>query len=200
MSGLTYYTGRVRLVDHDEGVVLLRQFVDLIERTYVSIHGEDTVGCDDTEPLCLSLLEFGFEVRHVTVRITVAHSLAQTHAVDDRGMVEGIRDDRILFGEQRFEQTAVGIEASGIEDGIFGSEEIRDDTLEFFVGVLCTTNETHRCHTVTTCIHAVLGCLDEFRVVRQAEVVVGTEVDHFLPALYGDSRRLRSDDHTLVLI
>ena len=50
--------------------------------------------------------------------------------VDDRGVVERIADDGIFGREQRFENTAVGIEASGIEDGIVRFEEARDGCFE----------------------------------------------------------------------
>ena len=190
----------MRLIDHDEGVVFLREFVDLIERADIAVHGEDTVGGDDTETLCLGLFEFGLEVCHVAVRVTVTDRLAETYAVDDRGMVEGIGDDCVLFGQQRFKETTVGIETSGIEDGILGAKEVRDDTLKLFVGVLGATDETDRCHAVSTCVHAGFGCLDELFVIGEAEVVVGAEVNHFLSAFDGDTGGLRRDDHALVLI
>ena len=114
VTGLTHYAGGVRLINHDERVVFLRQFVDLIERTNIAVHREHTVGRNDTETLCLCLLELCLEIRHVAIRITIAHRLTETHAIDDRRMVEGIRDDRILLRQQRFKQTTVRIKASGV--------------------------------------------------------------------------------------
>ena len=103
-------------------------------------------------------------------------------------MVERIGDDGILFREQRFEQTSVRIKASRIENSILGAEEVGYDTLELFVRILCAADETHRCHAVAACVHTVFGCLNQFGIVRQTEVVVRAEIDHFLPALYGDAR------------
>ena len=200
VSGLSDHTGRVRLIDHNEGIVFLRQFVDLIQRTYIAVHGENAVGSDDAEALCLCLFEFGLEVRHVAIRIAIAHRLTETHAVDDGSMVEGIRDDRILFGQQRFEQTTVRIKTCGIKDSIFRSEEIRDDTFEFFVGVLGPADETYGRHSITAGVHACLGGLDELFVIRQTEVVVRAEVDDFLAAFHLNTGRLRRDNHALVLI
>ena len=188
MSGLTYHTGRVALVHHNQCIVFLRQFVNLIQRTYITVHREDAVGRDDTETLRLSFLELLLEVIHVAVRITITHRLAKTYAVDDRRMVESIRDDRVLFRQQRFEQASVGVKASGIKDSVLCAEEIGDDTLKFFVSVLCTADETHRRHAVAPCIHAVLSCLNQLFVIRQTEVVVCAEIDHFLSALYGNTR------------
>ena len=200
VSGLADNSGGVRLIDHDEGVIFLRKLVDLIQRTHITVHGEDTIGSDDTEALCLRFLELLLKIRHVTVGITVTHCLAKTHTIDDRRMVERIRDDRILFRQQRFEKSSVGIKTSGIKDRVFRSEEIGDDALEFLVGVLRTADKTHRRHTITARIHTGFSGLDKLFVISESEVVVRAEVDHFLSAFYGYAGGLRSNDHALVLI
>ena len=43
---------------------------------------EDAVGYDDAETLCLGFLEAILQLGHVSVGVTVANGLAQTHAVD----------------------------------------------------------------------------------------------------------------------
>ena len=200
VSGLTDYAGRVAFVHHDESVVFLCQFVNLIQRTYIAVHREDTVGRNDTETLCLCLLQFGFEVRHIAIRIAITDCLTQAYAVNDRGMVQRIGDDGIFFGQQRFKQTTIGIKTCGIKDGIFGAEEIGDNPFELFVGILRTTDETYGRHTVPACIHTRFGGFNQFLIIGEAEVVIRTEVDHFLSAFYGDAGRLRRDDHAFVLI
>ena len=200
VSGLADYSGGVRLIDHDEGVVFLRKFVYLIQRTDITVHREDAIGSDDTEALSLRFLELLLEIRHVAVGITVTHCLAKTHTIDDRRMVERIGDDRILFRQQRFKKSSVRIKTSGIKNRVFRSEEIGDDAFEFLVGVLRTADETHRSHTVTARIHTGFCCLDKLFVISESEVVVRAEVDHFLSAFYGYAGRLRSNDHALVLI
>ena len=83
VSGFADHSGRVRLIDHDESVVFLREFIDLIERADVAVHGEDSVRRDDAEPLGLRFLELLLEIRHVSVGVAVTHRLAKAHAVDD---------------------------------------------------------------------------------------------------------------------
>ena len=51
---------------------------------------------------------------------------AKTYSVNDRSMIQRIRDDGILFREKRFEYTAVSIEASGVQDRVFRLEILRD--------------------------------------------------------------------------
>lgn len=41
-----------------------------------------------------------------------------------------------MLAEQRLEQAAVGIEAGGVEDGVFGAEEVGDGAFELLVQVL----------------------------------------------------------------
>mgnify|MGYP007007664211 CR=1 FL=1 len=50
---------------------------------------------------------------------------------------------RIFFSEQRFEQTAVGIETCSVQDRIFGFEIVGDSGFQLFVQILCPTDETY---------------------------------------------------------
>ena len=87
VTGSTYHASRVRLVDHDEGVVFLSEVADFVHRSHVAVHREYAVGTDDAEALGLSLLQTLLELSHVGVGIAVALGLAQAHTVDDRGVV-----------------------------------------------------------------------------------------------------------------
>ena len=179
MTGSTYHASRVRLVDHDEGVVFFSEVADLVHRSHVAVHREYTVGTDDAEALGLSLLQTLLKLSHVGVGITVALGLAQAHTVDDRGVVEGVGDDGVFLGEERAEETAVGVEAGGIEYGVLGMEVVADGSLKLLVDVLSTTDEANRRHTETATVHHLLGTLDEAGMVGQTEIVVGTKVKHF---------------------
>ena len=88
------------LVDHYHGVVLLSQLADLIERSDVTVHGEDAVRGDDAEALSLCLLELLLQVGHIAIEVAVAVSLAEADTVDDGGVIELVGDDRILVGEE----------------------------------------------------------------------------------------------------
>ena len=114
-------------------------------------------------------------------------------------MVEGIADDGIVLRQQGFEHTAVGIEASGIEDGVFRVEIFADGSLQLLVEVLASADEAHARHAVATAIHGILGSLYEARIVRKAQIVVGAEVQHCLSAHLNGSL-LRAFNQTLVLV
>ena len=198
-AGLADDACGVALIDHDEGVVLLGEVADAVHGGDVAVHGEDAVGHDDAEALFLGGLELALEVVHVGVGVAVALGLAEAHAVDDAGVVEGVGDDGVLLGEQWLEDTAVGVEAGGVENGVLGVEEAADGGLQLLVDVLGAADEAHAGHAVAAAVHHPLGALDEARVVAETQVVVGTEIQDFL-AGYLDGGSLRALDEALVLV
>ena len=182
------------LVDHHQRVVLFRQSADPIERCGVAVHREYAVGDDDAEPLGLRLLQALLQFAHVGIGVAVTHGLAQTHAVDDRSMVQRIGDDGVLLRKERFEHAAVGVEAGGVENRVLRTEIVGDNLLQLLVDVLAAADEAHRRHAVAAGIHCFLRRLDQPRIVRQSEVIVGAEVEH-LPTCNLDLGPLgRSDD------
>ena len=115
-------------------------------------------------------------------------------------MVEGVADDRVFGPEDGLEQAGVGVEAGGIEDGVPGAEEIADPRLQGLVDGLGAADETHRRQAEAVLVQTGLGGLDERRMVGQAEIVVGAEIDHVRAVGEGDFRRLGRGDDTFVLI
>ena len=197
---LSDHAGAVALVHHHQGVVFLREVADLVHRGDVAVHREDAVGDDDAEPLGLGFLQAALEVCHVGVRVAVADRLAQAHAVDDGGMVERVGDDGVLGREQGLEHAAVGIEAGGIQNRVFGVEVVGDGLLELFMEILGPADETDRRHPVAAAVHGLLRRLDQARVVREAEVVVGAEIECLGSVLEGDLGALGGADVALVLV
>ena len=199
MARCAHHAGRVALVHHDEGVVLLGQVTYLVHGGHVAVHREDAVGHDDAEALLLRGLQLALQVLHVGVGVAVALGLAQAHAVDDAGVVERVADDGVVGREQRLEHAAVGVEAGGVEDGVLRLEVIGDGLLELFVHVLRAADEAHARHAVAAAVHGLLGGLDEARVVGETQVVVGAEVEH-LAAGHLDGGLLRTLDEALALV
>ena len=111
------------VINHDHGIVLIRQITNSFEVSDDSIHGKDSVGSNQflTFTISIRLLELLFESVHVIVRITVSASFTKTHTIDDRCMVQLIRNNGIVRPEKHFKQAAIGIEARRIKNGIFGA-------------------------------------------------------------------------------
>ena len=198
-AGLADYAGRVALIDHDHSVVFVGQLVDFVERADVAVHREDTVGDDDAEAVFLGSLELLLEVGHIGVGVAVALGFAEADTVDDGGVVEGIGDDGVLIGQEGFEDTAVGVEAGSIEDGVLGAEELGDFLLQFLVQVLAAADEADGGHTVAAGVHTLLGGFDELGIVGEAEVVVGAEVEALL-AFHHDFGALGALDDAFVFV
>ena len=126
----------------------------------------------------VAVLELGLQVGHVLVGVAEPLGLAQPDAVDDRRVVQLVGDDRVLRAEQRLEDAAVGVEAGGEQDGVLGAEELRDPALQLQVQVLRAADEPDAGHAEAALVHGALRRGDDVRVVGQAQVVVGAEVQH----------------------
>ena len=123
-AALAHEAGGVRVVDHDHGVVAVGQVADRRQLGDRAVHREDAVGGDQPEPGRRGLLQPGLQVGHVAVAVAQALGLAEPDAVDDRGVVQLVGDHGVLGAQQRLEQAAVGVEARGVEDRVFGAEEL----------------------------------------------------------------------------
>ena len=89
---------------------------------------------------------------------------------------------------------------AGIEDGILGFEVAGNRLFEFAVQVLGSADEPYGRHAETVCIHRFFGGGDEPGVIRESQVVVGTEVQYFAAFLgNSDGRTLGGDDGTFLL-
>ena len=175
--------GRVAIVHHRQGAVLLGQRHDFGQFRQIAIHRKDAIRRDHDEPRTISarLPQLRLEIVHVGVCVTVTLCLAKPDAVDDRGMVEGVGDHRVLWPQKRLEQAAIGIEAGGEEYGICLAEEPRDTLLQLSVQVLRAADEPDRGHAVTMIVHRRLSRRDQRRVIRQPKVIVGAQVQHVAP-------------------
>ena len=71
--------------------------------------------------------------------------------------------------------------------------------LELAVDVLRAADEAHRRHAVAALAEHVARRREHGRVVGQAEVVVGAEVEQLAPVGERDVRALRRGDHALAL-
>ncbi|MNP50657.1 hypothetical protein D3C76_1449330 [compost metagenome] len=82
-------------------------------------------------------------------------------------MVQGIGDNGIFRAEQGLKQTAVGVEAGGVQNRIFHTEEGGQLALQRLVAVLGAADETHGGHAKTVGVHARFSSSDQLRVIRK---------------------------------
>ena len=132
------------IVDSDDGIVRIGEIANFGQLRQVAIHAEHAIGEDHLEATVFRVFELRLQVVHVVVLVAKPFGLAQPYAVDDARVVEFIGKDRVLLGEQRFEQPAVGIETGDVKDRIGLVEELGDPLLAQFVNALRAADETHR--------------------------------------------------------
>ena len=173
---------RVRVVDHHQGVVALGQVADLVERREVAVHREDAVGDDQPTPGALAASQLLLEVGHVPVAVAQALRLAQPDAVDDRGVVELVGDDRVLGAEQHLEHAAVGVEAGREQDRGLGAEKRGELVLELDVLGLRAADEPHAGHPEAPRVERACAAATSRGSFGQPQVVVGAEVQDVLAA------------------
>ena len=122
-------------------------------------------------------LELRFEVGHVVVAVAVARRLAQADAIDDRCVVQRVGNDRVVLVEQRLEHAAVGVECGRVQDGVFGTEELRERLFQFLVHGLGAADEAHRRQAVAVLGQRGFGRFLRLGIARQAQVVIRAHVD-----------------------
>ena len=171
-----------------------------VELGEVAVHREDAVRRDQAVPSVGGLLEPRLELVHVAVRVAQPARLAEPDPVDDRGVVELIRDDRVLLAEQRLEQAAVRVEAGAEEDRVVGTEELGQTLLELAVQRLGAADEADRGHAVAPAVERLVGRLDDRRMVGEPEVVVRAEVEQLAAPGHVDMRALGRRDLELGLV
>ena len=199
-TGLAEETSGVGFIDPDEGVVLVSEVADLLQRSDITIHGENTIGDNAAVTTVLGFNEAALEISHVHVVVSESLGLAETDTIDDGSVVQLVGDDGIFSGEESLEETTVGIEAGRVEDTVFHTVELGNQGFEFLVNIGGTADETDRGKTESMSVEGVLGSLDQILAVSQTEVVVSAEVeDLFVSTLNTDFSGLFGGDDTFLL-
>jgi hypothetical protein len=180
-------SARVGVVDHHDGAVLFAEIGELVDGPDVAVHGEDAVGDEELAAgLVLDLLEELLGVGDVFVAEDFDLCSREACAVDDAGVVELVGEDEVFFAEDAGDGAGVGGEAGLEDDAGLDALEGGDLFFELYVDV-------HGAGDGADCsgAYAVFFCggdggFFEARVVAEAEVVVGGEVDDTLAVVGAD--------------
>ena len=92
-------------------------------------------------------------------------------------MIERVADDSVLIVENCLEKASVRVETGRIKDRVFGAQKLADAFLELLVNGLRAADKAHRGHAVAVCIQRGVGRLDNFRMIGEAEIIIGAQVD-----------------------
>ena len=97
------------------------------------MHAEDAIGNHHTGAGIAGFGEAPLQIRHVCMGITKSLRLAKPDPIDDGGVIQLIGNHRIFGPQQCLEQPTIGIEAGGIEDGVFGRKKGGNPLFQLFV-------------------------------------------------------------------
>src|SRR5215217_111770 len=111
---LTYKTSAVRFINHYQGLIFIGQVADLIQRCNHPVHRKSTISNNNPMSGILSRYQLLFQISHIRIFITETLCLAETNAIDNRSMVQLVRNDSILVVEQRLKYSTVRIKCGCI--------------------------------------------------------------------------------------
>ena len=175
---LAHESDRMRIIHHHHGAIFFSEVADLGQFRDVAVHRENAVGRDHLETRIRGLFEFLLKVAHVTVLVTKPLAFAETDAVDHARVIQFVGDDRVLFSEERLEESTVRIEARCVENRVLGSQEFTELLFKFLMDALRSADESHRRQTESPFLESLVSGFDDFRVIRQPEIVVRAHVEH----------------------
>ncbi len=178
----------MRLVEIEEGAVPLGEVGEAGDVGLIAVHAEHGLGEDEARGgVARAALQQILEMVEVGVVVAdLAHAGGGAAGVD-AGVVEAVREDARRRAEraaveERRQHRPVRLIA-GVEDqrrlGPLAGGEARLDPLE---GLEVAGDETRGAGAGAPPLGPFLPATDERRVLRQAEVVVGGEVQHLAPA------------------
>ena len=115
---------------------------------------------------------------------------------------KGVGNDRVLLAEQRFEHAAIGVETGGEQDGVVHAQKGGELLLQRQMKVLRAADEPHRGHAEAMAVERGFGGGDQARMIGEAEVIVGAEIEQLDAAAVmaaGAGRGVFRDDDAAAL-
>ncbi len=186
----------VGFIDEQQRAVSLLQRDKIAERGAIAVHAEDRLRQDEGASfgmLGLRPLEQRFKFPEVVVGEDPDHGLAPARGIDEAGVGELVQNEDIAFaGEGADRPVGRGVPAGEREGGL-DVFEAGEALLELQMGAERSADEAGGARADAELIDRPLRGLAQGRVRREAEVVVGGEVDH-RSARRGD-RAIRTDHH-----
>ena len=189
------HAGSMGVVHHHDSAVFFCQLSQLRQRANVAVHGEDAVGDDQLAAgLVLDLVQQLFGVGGVLVAEDLDFGAGEPRAVDDAGVVQLVGDDEIFFAQQRRHRARIRREARLKDHAGFDIFEARDPLLQLHVDLHGAGDGAHGARTDAVLARGFEGGFAQFGMGRQAQVIVGGDVDDLL-AVEGAQRRLLVVEH-----
>ena len=170
--------GRVRVVDHHDRAVLLGRFAQAGQRADVAIHREDAVG--DQQFLAGLVLHAGellFGVGHVFVAEDENLRSRKTAAIDDRGVIQLVGNDEIVFAQKCRNRPRVRRESRLEHHAGLDVLEARDLLFQLHVNLHRARDGAHRSRPDAILARGFKRRFAQLRMRSEPKVIVRGKVD-----------------------
>ena len=114
----------------------------------------------------------------------------QARAVNDAGVVQLVRENEVLFAENRAHRAGVGGKPALEDDARLDILEARDLLLKLHVDAHRAGDGSHCARTHAVFARRLQCRLDQLWMVRQPEVIVAGQIDHMLAVVVAHRRLL----------
>jgi hypothetical protein len=198
---VTHDARPVRVVDEDDGVVRARELEDAGQLRQVALHREHAIRDHELALPRLARLQASAQLVHRRMAVDdLARRPGEPDRVDDRGVVERVReDDRVLVRERR-DRRLVRVPARDVGERRIRTGEVGQLALELEVRLERPADEADGCGSRAVAAQALDPGLDDLRPVREPEVVVRREHEHLAPALHLHDGALRRGEDVRGLV
>ena len=188
------------IIHHGQTIIGISNPANFPQISQIAVHRKHTIRRNHHKPRATRpcRLYLALQIRHIAVLKPKPPRFAQPDAVNDRGMVQAVRNNRILLTQQRLKQPAIGVKTGGKQNGILHPEKPRQARLQSPVQILRAANEPDRGHAIAMARHRRLCCRHQSRIIGQPQIIVGAESQHPPPA-NGDMRPLCTLDQAFTL-
>ncbi len=166
---------RMRLVDHDCGIIFLGKLHNLGQVGNIAFHREHAVGNYQFDFVGLATLELLFEALHIVVLVLERLGERQTTTLDNRCVVLLVPKYVVLSTGKSRHNTEVDAEACRINHYIFFAYVLGDTRLKLFVKVESAVKKRRAGTARAVLAGSLYGRFLYPRVVDKTRIAIGPE-------------------------
>ena len=167
--------GSMRLIDHQQGFVLLSQADNIFQRGQVPVHRKDRLGQDQLTPRRWTAGELALQVFGVTVIVNQNLSTRQTAAVDQAGVIQRVAENCVAGASQRRDRAEIGLIPGGKNQRSFAALKTRQVALQISIKLQVAADQPRPGRAAAIVFHRLKRGLLQPLIGSQSEVVIGTE-------------------------
>lgn len=183
-----HHAGAVGVIDDEQRVELIAQRAHRREICDVAFHRENTIGHDPNRAgdfgILARVFEFHAQRGNIVVLVDRAkepllYHARESNAIDDRRVIEFIRDNEIARFAKCCKDRFVRIPTTREGVSSLATIERTQTRFERRVAIEVAADETHARRPRAVLAKTSDASFDDLRMIRKTEIVVRTEAQHF---------------------